>query len=270
MNEQPRNGGELIDPRLARLYHEAAHEEPPADLDAAILAVARREGGARPHGVASETSGDVSSEAASVSAPGPGVGPARFLRAWRLPVSLAAVVVLAVSVVAVMVEQDGAQKAELMPTNPPQPMADGTRTPKLRAPAAPAPGAHSEKALQDRRSAMEPETANRRDDTLERADTAHGAAPAANSSEEKAAMARRRAFSAPSVPQSATQQDPEASAPVPLASTLAAEYADEPPGKWGEKIVDLRRQGRSAEADELLAEFRRRFPDHVVPEAWRR
>jgi hypothetical protein len=173
------------------------------------------------------------------------------------------VVVLAVSVVAVMVEQDGAQKAELMPTNPPQPMADEMRTPKLRAPAAPAPGAHSEKALQDRRSAMEPETANR-------GDTAHGAAPAASSNGEKAAIAGRRAFSAPQVPQSATQRDPEAPAPVPLASTLAAEYADEPPGKWGEKIVDLRRQGRSAEADALLAEFRQRFPGHVVPEAWRR
>src|SRR6187551_3582409 len=96
MNEQPRNGGELIDPRLARLYHEAAHEEPPADLDAAILAVARREGGARPR--VSETSGHVSSDAASVSAPAPGVRTARFLRAWRLPVSLVAVVVLAVSV----------------------------------------------------------------------------------------------------------------------------------------------------------------------------
>ena len=83
-------------------------------------------------------------------------------------------------------------------------------------------------------------------------------------------MARRRAFSGPSVPQSATQQAPEAANPMPLASTLAAEYANEPPGKWGEKIVDLRRRGRSAEADELLAEFRRRFPDHLVPEAWRR
>ncbi|MNC95500.1 hypothetical protein D3C83_126410 [compost metagenome] len=80
---------------------------------------------------------------------------------------------------------------------------------------------------------------------MERADPAQRPAPAATSREEKPAAARTRAFS-------------------------AAEYAHEPPEKWGEKIVDLRRQGQSVEADALLAEFRRRFPDHVVPEAWRR
>jgi len=36
------NGGAERDPRLERVYREAAHETPPAHLDAAILAAARR------------------------------------------------------------------------------------------------------------------------------------------------------------------------------------------------------------------------------------
>jgi hypothetical protein len=51
---------------------------------------------------------------------------------------------------------------------------------------------------------------------------------------------------------------------------LARQYAAEPPEKWGEKILELRREGRAAEADALLAEFRQRFPDHAVPPEWTR
>ncbi len=224
MNERPRNDSpvnELIDPRLARLYREAVHEEPPADLDAAILAAARREAGARPHEVTSQTDEVASPEAASASGPAPGFRPARYFpRAWRLPVSLAAVMVLTVSVVTLTREHDGERKAEPSPKLP-QPMAKDTRTPELR-------------------------------------------------NEERFASGRIRAFSAPSAQQSAAPQAPGPSAVASSASKLAAEYADEPPEKWGEKIVDLRRQGRFAEADELLAEFRRRFPDRVVPDAWTR
>ena len=41
------NEPDTRDPRLERLYRDAGHEEPPAHLDAAILAAARREAGAR-------------------------------------------------------------------------------------------------------------------------------------------------------------------------------------------------------------------------------
>lgn len=33
-------------------------------------------------------------------------------------------------------------------------------------------------------------------------------------------------------------------------------------GKWLERLAEFKRDGRQADADELLAEFRRRFPDH--------
>jgi hypothetical protein len=39
----------------------------------------------------------------------------------------------------------------------------------------------------------------------------------------------------------------------------------EPPGKWLERLVALRKEGRTGEADELLAEIKRRFPDQPLP-----
>ena len=76
------------DPRLARLYQAAVGEEPPAALDAAILAAARREVGARP-----QAAGERGSPSAPVL---------RQKRSWYVPLSLAAVLVLSVSVVIVV------------------------------------------------------------------------------------------------------------------------------------------------------------------------
>jgi hypothetical protein len=39
----------------------------------------------------------------------------------------------------------------------------------------------------------------------------------------------------------------------------------EPLGKWLERLTELRKQGRTGEADELLAEIKRRFPDQPLP-----
>lgn len=57
--------------------------------------------------------------------------------------------------------------------------------------------------------------------------------------------------------------------PVLQKSALALQLENQPPDKWLEKIVELRREGRGAEADELLAEFKKRFPDHPLPAALR-
>ena len=37
---------------------------------------------------------------------------------------------------------------------------------------------------------------------------------------------------------------------------------DQPPVKWRERLAQITREGRKADADELLSEFRRRFSDH--------
>ena len=42
-------------------------------------------------------------------------------------------------------------------------------------------------------------------------------------------------------------------------------YESQPPEKWLERVEELRRVRRDAEAREMLAEFRTRFPQHPVP-----
>jgi hypothetical protein len=43
---------------------------------------------------------------------------------------------------------------------------------------------------------------------------------------------------------------------------LARDLLDQLPEKWLERIEQLRREDRDSDADELLDEFRRRFPWH--------
>jgi len=46
-------------------------------------------------------------------------------------------------------------------------------------------------------------------------------------------------------------------------------FEREPPQKWLERIEELRRLWQTAQAEEMLAEFKRRFPDHPLPLALR-
>jgi len=83
------------DARLDRLYREAGGEMPPARLDAAILAAAHREVGARPRPLSST------------------------LRRWRVAVSIAALVVLSVSLVTLVQEEGGNRSTEIPPVTLP-------------------------------------------------------------------------------------------------------------------------------------------------------
>ena len=81
MSEQPRNDMEH-DARLAALYRMAVPDEPPPMLDDAIRAAAHREVAAKPR-----------------------LAGAPFSRSWRLPLSIAAVLVVSVSLVTLMREE---------------------------------------------------------------------------------------------------------------------------------------------------------------------
>ena len=81
MSVSPHNDHER-DPGLTAIYRVTPPDGPPAALDAAILAAARREVAARPR-------------PAGFS----------FMRSWRLPLSIAAVMVLSVSLVTLMREE---------------------------------------------------------------------------------------------------------------------------------------------------------------------
>jgi len=143
-------GGAERDPRLDRAYGAGAREEPPAHLDAAILAAARREVGARPHAVSPR------------------------LRAWRVPVSIAAVVVLSVSLVTLVREEGGGQlerssamfeyskRTEPAPAPPPAAAPEAAKAPAHARPPSAAPAARQDAAADATASARLAEEDSRR------------------------------------------------------------------------------------------------------------
>lgn len=181
------------DEKVTRAYRALGGEEPPRALDEAILARARR-------------------------------GAPR----WRVPVSIAAVLVLAVGVVLrVQHERPEAESVALSPQvmetpKPAEPPAKVAQS--LPRPAAP--------AAVDARGSQAPASA-----AESVADAARREAPAGGVLGE----ARVRA----------------------LASTPLT------PEAWLERIAELRKQGRTREAEESLAEFRKRYPDYKIPERLR-
>jgi hypothetical protein len=286
-------GGGERDRRLDLLYRDAARETPPPQLDAAILAAARREVGARPR-------------------------PLSALRRWRVPVSIAAVVVLSVSLVTLVREEGGEAllREERVPAAPAiPPAAESARQP---AEAAKAPEAGARLAAKpDARKRAVPapdELSLRRDEVPAMAKAELGRAvereqarpsgepepqagpvpapapPAAVSgalsyqlrdaparAEADAAQrvaprgaAADSAPAAPSQPQSKPQigtQRYMKQAPATAAEKLPAWHGleQEPPQRWIERLTELKKQGRTHEAEELLAEIKRRFPDQLLP-----
>lgn len=339
MTTNGRKGGDTAgnadrDPQLDRLYREAAREEPPARLDAAILAAARREVGARPRAVSAR------------------------LRAWRVPISIAAVVVLSVSLVTLVREEGGGQlerpsavdlysrSAETAPV--PAATPEAAKAPAHAQPPAAAPASRDDAVLGATAPAkVAEETARRAADASAARSAApepqappRAAAPSPRPFQDAPAARERRpapstdqmagmgtatpppsnlgsemespaapAAPAPVAPNSAMrmmQRDKSAASnaagsvsavPPPVAGTpaekprprlearslqgerppaeaarlaaLLKEFEPQPPEKWLEKIEALKREGRKGEADDMLAEFKRRFPDYPVPPALR-
>lgn len=281
------NGGAERDPRLERLYREAAREAPPAHLDAAILAAARREVGSRPRSLASA------------------------LRRWHVPVSVAAVVVVSVTLVILVRDEEMAERpmqAEIRAAISSAEKAAAPQTP-------PTPGEATSETAQSRPAAPAPRRQELRDDVKvsaalgKREDSSRAESgpppssgvavvatpePAAKPlpepfraaspglAEERAAPASAdtvvtgRLESAPAAPNELRSARPAADAAPAgrMAQPMAAKGAEqdrppvwkgfekEPPEKWLARIEELRRQGRSAEAEEMLSEFKRRFPEH--------
>lgn len=101
-------------------------------------------------------------------------------------------------------------------------------------------------------------------------------APAAKLAPKPAPRAAEAAGSAVGAmaPVAAERQAPESTrdrAQQRVERDAVAKRADESesPERTLEKIAALRREGRHKEADELYAEFRRRFPEYRIPEAMR-
>lgn len=260
------------DPELDRLYAAAAREEPPAALDDAIRAAARREVSARPR--------------------------AARLRAWYVPVSVAAMIVVSASLVLLMREEgadrlepetfERAQPPASAATEAPQPAApardvDAAKTGEAPAverearavapsqkPAAPAGQAPAPPAGASQERLQEPEAAAR---SREEQAAAPAFAPRRDTPDRiSRGVAEDASGAAPTVAPLARQASRSrlmAASPRLLDGAVAQELkhlASEPPARWRERIETLRRGGRSEVAEVLVAEYRRRFPGEPVPE----
>jgi len=259
------------DPRVSAGYRALGDERPPEALDDAILAASRRAVGAGPQ--RADTS---------------------RVRRWALPVSIAAVVVLTLSLVvriqlerpdleaplppvaidkpagnakeevAALAKRNERQLAEPKAKAGAAPPAAAERERQaLRAPAAPAPAP----AAAPPAKAFVPEPPARKAAPAESvAESAMGAAraPAAPSAAEGRAAAGLREDAAAGRLASSTALEDRAQA-----SAERDAKKDEAPREWLERIARLRREGRVEEADDSLVEFRRRYPGYEIPKEMR-
>ena len=329
---------DIRDENLTSVYRSAPADEPPAALDDAIRAAARRAAGARPRAA----------------------GPSFFAR-WQMPLSAAAVLVLCASLIVVMRDEGGeltrvpsadapkpaavadraAEVASVVPKVELAPDTARSRNIGLKQPGGsanvPATGADAYSlaspgsAIGMRRA--EPPTmtgiadsvsANRvadngiqakarRDAPVEVAQATAGGeqrgampaspAPALPASAGKLAAAaeaekpmRQQAAAVEQMERDTRSANPsqaarlanppaaEASRAESVAGTASARPAEKaakefsaaveemtrmPAGKWIARIEELRQAGRLEEARAGLVEFRRRFPDYVLPASLR-
>ena len=62
---------------------------------------------------------------------------------------------------------------------------------------------------------------------------------------------------------------PGAAAPAARQNALWQDLVEAPPELWIRRIAELRRTGKTADAEALVAEFRRRFPAERLPDEGR-
>jgi len=264
------------DDDISRRYRALPREEPPRQLDDAILAAARR---------------------AVHTRPAPLVVPSGRQR-WYFPLAAAAIIVLAVAVT-VHVERE--QPAEDMLSSntvtapaaareavPPAPAAEPAAP--ARAPSAPAGAPSSQRRfeMRDEARAQKPPPAPSSDERasneaapaeLQKAPTAKPQAvpPPPSTMSQDAFIAEQSAgavmgrveapkavIAAKGSAESQRRLDEGASSGTRLAAS-----ALQSPEQWLQGIADLRKQGRHEEADKELAEFRKRYPDYKIPPTMR-
>lgn len=176
-------------------------------------------------------------------------------RRWGAPISIAAVLVLVVGVTLEMQREQPGIETSVAPSYPPADNAPGAApaaVPEAALPAKPAEAPRAQRALKAKalpqRARPEPAPEAKR-----------GASPAADALE-AAPVARAPApAAAPSA------------APAASANLSGEKRAAEAPMADLERIARLRAEGKDAQADRALEEFRRRHPGYRIEDAmWER
>lgn len=234
------------DDGVARRYRELAREEPPARVDAAILAAARR----------------TTAPAAS-----------RVRNRWMGPVSIAAVLVLGVGLVLRMqVEEPGiatAPPAASSSAEYPVPLAAEA---PAKADEAPVARAREDAAAASKPLEAAPLALPRAKSSVHEAPSREAASPAPAPRDPDPAPSA----SAPAAVPAAPESRPAETVPAPArakreaaadrAASLAAPEAPKDAREVElERIAGLREAGRHDEADRALEAFRRKFPDYRIP-----
>ncbi len=242
------------DPALSRLYVQASRPEPPPALDAAILAAAR-------------------------AATTPQRPPHRpwWLR-LQAPLALAATAILAI---ALTLSIDRTPPGEFgSPASVPGQAPPAT---ERAAPASPDAGSASlpgtPAAVAPARKEAPPRAESKRGMPAVAQDGAAPApAPAATASSAPAAGAAK-GLASPTADAAnenlaggehrKARAAPAATPTLQASREAAAPMALKPPETWLEEIRALRSQGKFAEADRALSEFRAAYPDYRLPEDFR-
>ena len=242
MAEQP-------NPKVSRRYRELGDEEPPRELDQAILAAAHR---------------------AADRAHAPLVAPAGRHR-WYFAFGAAAVLVLAVAIT-VQVEQRPDAEALLPPTvSVPPDRVDRFDTPAEKENKAPA---EPSKPLAD--AGPPPVRERRKAPAQQAAEVARADRLEAPPQQAPAFETQSAPVAAPAAPPSAPSAKTESqAAPSPMATArpqakvqqsraVASLAGPLTPEQLLERIAELRKEGRHDEADKALEEFRKQYPDYRI------
>lgn len=221
---------ELRDERLSRLYREASAAEPPAALDAAILAAARAE--VKPK-------------------------PARRAgwRRWGAPAGLAATLVLTVTLT-LLVRQEQALRDEALPAAPPAPAVTPAPGEAMAPPAA--------SSADPSTAPVRPRTVPPLREAERRAPAPMAAPPQPAPALHAAPQPSAESKSLQAAPAAEDAADIRAKREAPRKEAAAG--AARAPEPWIEEIRQLRRQGKEKEAAEALAAFRNAYPDFRLPD----
>lgn len=250
------DGDDLQDKDLARAYREASEEQPSVGMDARILAAARA--AARPRAARMATS---------------------WVSSWRIPIALAATVLLSFTLTLMVREgEEGRLAAPDESTGSARPAARSAEAESKAAPkAVPEPTLKTTPKPAPKVTTTPEPDAKRKSEAFV-ADPAAGAA--GNLSREPQTMrsvpeapARDDVRSAIMKEQAAREKArPEAGSAQPALAAPAAKRADmaernlRSPEQWLADIRKLKQDGKLAEAEASLAEFKKSYPQFPLPE----